>query len=61
MMYIHYCQKCNRIHILNGHRNLCPVCDLSLKELPITYMEYIELDKEARKSLLATLSKSPVL
>lgn len=60
MMYIHYCKTCNRIHILNGHRNLCPVCNLSLLELPITYMTYIEMDIDARKSLLASLSKLTV-
>ncbi len=60
MMYIHYCKTCNRIHILNGHRNHCPICDLSLVELPITYMTYIEMDTDARKSLLSDLSKLTV-
>ena len=61
MMYIHYCQECSRIHILNGHRTSCPICDFSLTELPISYMEYIEMDKDARSSLLTNLSKLTVL
>lgn len=56
MMYIHYCEKCNRIHMLNGHKISCPTCDFSLKELRITYLEYIEMNKEERTSLLHKLS-----
>lgn len=56
MMYIHYCGNCRRIHILNGHRTLCPTCDFKLSELHITYMEYIEMNQEERKSLLTKLS-----
>lgn len=51
MMYIHYCQFCHRIHMLNGHKTICPTCELKLTELRITYMEYIELDKEQRRHL----------
>lgn len=61
MMYIHYCPSCHRIHILNGHRTICPSCDFILNELGITYMEYIKLDKEERTSLLSKLSDLTVL
>lgn len=51
MMYIHYCQACHRIHMLNGHKTSCPTCDQQLKELKISYMEYIELGLEERNRL----------
>ena len=57
-MYIHYCQACNRIHILNGHKTVCPTCENRLSELKITYLEYIELGPEERKILNDKL-KSP--
>lgn len=43
--------------MLNGHRNHCPTCDFLLSELHITYMEYIEMDKEERTALLSELSE----
>ncbi|MBR2037150.1 MAG: hypothetical protein IKK03_02990 [Lachnospiraceae bacterium] len=51
MMYIHYCQACHRIHILNGHKSICPTCERRLMELKISYMEYIELGLEERNQL----------
>ncbi len=60
MMYIHYCGNCRRIHMLNGHRTHCPTCDRTLKELPICYMKYIEMDLEERKALLCRLSEFTV-
>ena len=51
MMYIHYCQACHRIHILNGHKSFCPTCERRLSELKISYMEYIELGPEERTLL----------
>ncbi len=57
MMYIHYCKVCHRIHILNGHKSICPTCDNILTELKITYMEYIELDIQARNLLNEKLQK----
>lgn len=51
MMYIHYCHACHRIHMLNGHKILCPTCDSRLKELKISYMDYIGLGQEERKQL----------
>ena len=51
MMYIHYCQACHRIHMLNGHKTSCPTCEQKLKELKISYMEYIELGPEERNQL----------
>lgn len=52
-MYIHYCQKCHRTHMLNGHQTRCPNCDHSLQELSISYLEYVELDADARNMLIA--------
>lgn len=48
MMYLHFCKKCNRIHMLNGHKMICPKCNESLKELQMSYLEYISLSKSER-------------
>lgn len=51
MMYIHYCKTCTRFHILNGHKQTCPACQNSLREMRMPYMDYVNLSKEARNSL----------
>ena len=56
MIYIHYCPACSRVHILNGHKTVCPVCDRRLKELRISYMQYIEMNRAERKLLQHKLS-----
>ena len=51
MMYIHYCRHCQRIHILNGHKYYCPRCKGHLVELKISYMKYVNLDRDERQAL----------
>lgn len=48
MMYLHFCKNCNRIHILNGHKLSCPKCDNPLKELQMSYLDYIYLNDNER-------------
>ena len=48
MMYLHFCKNCNRIHILNGHKLSCPKCDKPLKELQMSYLDYIVLNDSER-------------
>ena len=48
MMYLHFCKTCNRIHMLNGHKMFCPKCNNSLKELQMSYLDYINLTPEER-------------
>lgn len=55
MMYIHYCKTCMRLHILNGHKSLCPACQTLLNELKLPYLSYVEMDNNAREQLLTTL------
>lgn len=52
MMYMHYCNNCCRIHMLNGHKMSCPRCSDSLTELKISYLNYVELPKAQREQLL---------
>ena len=47
-MYIHYCQRCNRIHMLNGHKVNCPKCNTTLTELRIPYIDYVYMDGNDR-------------
>lgn len=53
MMYMHYCKRCHRIHMLNGHKMSCPKCSDSLTELRIPYMTYVEMDVEEREAFKA--------
>ena len=48
MMYMHYCKRCHRIHMLNGHKMSCPKCSDHLIELRIPYMTYVEMDVAER-------------
>ncbi|MBD5522575.1 MAG: hypothetical protein HDR03_15360 [Lachnospiraceae bacterium] len=56
MMYIHYCKRCHRIHMLNGHKRSCPNCNESITELKMPYMEYISLDRDKRSVFLERLA-----
>jgi len=51
MMYLHYCKFCQRIHMLNGHKMFCPKCDAKLTELRISYLDFVEMDREERECL----------
>jgi len=48
MMYIHYCRNCDRIHMLNGHKGSCPACGHSLKELPVSFLEFTNMNTQER-------------
>lgn len=56
MMYIHYCQSCFRLHILNGHKLLCPGCQKTLTELNLPYLAYVEMTQTERDRLLEQLN-----
>ena len=48
MMYLHFCKNCNRIHMLNGHKLSCPKCNNTLKELQMSYLDYVVLNDTER-------------
>lgn len=50
-MYIHYCRQCQRLHLLNGHKMFCPKCDTKLNELRISYLDFVNMDREQRELL----------
>lgn len=52
MMYLHYCRQCRRIHILSGHKPLCPACDTPLKELAVSFADYSDMNIKERGRLL---------
>ncbi len=52
MMYMHYCKQCNRIFMLNGHRQICPRCIEPLAELRMPYMEFVGMNQAERDKLL---------
>ena len=49
MMYMHYCKRCHRVYMLNGHKQNCPKCREGITELKITYMDYVTMDMDARE------------
>lgn len=55
MMYMHYCSNCHRLHMLNGHKIVCPSCEDQLSELKLTYLAYVEMSADARQELLNRL------
>lgn len=55
MMYIHYCKSCQRIHMLNGHKKICPGCHQELTELKLSYLSYTSMDTSERTMLLSRL------
>lgn len=48
-MYMHYCKRCHRVYMLNGHKQHCPKCRESIAELKITYMDYVSMNQETRE------------
>ncbi len=56
MLYLHFCTKCNRIHILSGHRKQCPACDNCIIELSVSYKTYTEYNTGQRMLLLEKCS-----
>lgn len=61
MMYVHFCQNCKRIHMLNGHKMTCPKCNQPLTELQISYLEYISFTHPERKQFLDLCSNQDSL
>ena len=51
MMYIHYCKYCRRIHIPSGHKVYCPACRGRMTELGISYIRYVNLNRNERQAL----------
>lgn len=52
MLYIHYCEKCKKVHMLNGHKNDCPGCGDSLRELPVSFLQYTSYSSAERADFL---------
>ncbi len=50
MMYMHYCKRCQRVHMLNGHKQFCPKCQGMITELKISYLDYVSMDETQRVS-----------
>ncbi len=48
-MYMHYCKRCHRVYMLNGHKQTCPKCREHITELKITYMDYVTMDMTERE------------
>ena len=55
MMYMHYCSNCRRLHMLNGHKIICPSCEAKLTELKLPYLVYADMNSDQRQELLNRL------
>ncbi len=49
-MYMHYCKRCQRVHMLNGHKQFCPRCHGAMAELKISYLDYSSMNEAQRVS-----------
>ena len=49
-MYMHYCKRCQRVHMLNGHKQFCPRCQGTITELKLSYLDYASMDESQRVS-----------
>lgn len=56
MMYMHYCKRCQRVHMLNGHKQFCPRCQNLITELKLSYLDYASMDEAQRSSLTVCCS-----
>lgn len=54
MMYMHYCKSCQRVYMLNGHKQRCPKCHKGIQELKISYMDYVTMNQEARQQFCSS-------
>ncbi len=52
MLYVHYCITCDKIHILNGHKKICPACGKKLHELKLTFCSTVHLTIPTGKNCL---------
>ncbi len=52
MMYMHYCGHCSRIHMLNGHKTICPGCGRPLTELAISFLDFTNMNADERAAFL---------
>lgn len=49
MMYMHYCKRCHRVYMLNGHKQNCPRCREAITELKLSYMDYVSMNRKTRE------------
>lgn len=49
MMYMHYCKRCHRVYMLNGHKQSCPKCHEAITELKLSYMDYVSMNQDERE------------
>lgn len=52
-MYMHYCKRCHRVYMLNGHKQSCPGCHGEITELKISYMDYVSMGQADRDRFAA--------
>lgn len=55
MIYIHFCKRCARFHMRNGHKDDCPICGKKTIEVQISYMEFVELTESEREMYKVSL------
>lgn len=56
MMYMHYCKRCHRVYMLNGHKQHCPKCHEAITELKLSYMDYVTMDQSEREQFCLSCS-----
>ena len=55
MIYIHYCKRCSRFHMLNGHKSACPICGRKTIEAQIAFTDFVKLSERERELYKVTV------
>ena len=56
-MHIYYCKHCQKYFYISGYRyrRLCKICSYELIELPISFLDFVELNESERKEYIGSL------
>ena len=49
MIYIHFCKRCARFHMRNGHKNNCPICGKKTVEANMSFIDFVQLSESERE------------
>ena len=57
IMNVYYCKNCKEYFYISGYRyrRKCKICSCDLIKLPISFLEFVELDEREREEYIRSL------
>ena len=55
MIYIHFCKRCARFHMLNGHKDDCPICGRKTVEAQMSFLDFVKMSESEREMYKVTM------